>query len=494
MAEEPGKYPGSDIGKLHNAGNDERGQWDLIPGDRDEPGYERDEQCSNADGQRRPEHHDAAGESNGERRAGGDVYGGSDGSATAELSVAEEPGKYPGSDVGELHNAGNDERGQWDLIPGNRDEPGYERDEQCSNADGQRRPEHRDAAGESNGERRAGGDVYGGSDGSATAELSVAEEPGKYPGSDVGELHNAGNDERGQWDLIPGDRDEPGYERDEQCGNADGQRRPEHHDAASESSGERRTGGDVYGGSDGSATAELSVAEEPGKYPGSDIGKLHNAGNDERGQWNLIPGDRDEPGYERDEQCGNADGQRRPEHHDAAGESNGERRAGGDVYGGSDGSATAELSVAGEPGKYPGSDVGELHNAGNDERGQWDLIPGDRDEPGYERDEQCGNADGQRRPEHHDAAGESNGERRTGGDVYGGSDGSATAELSVAGEPGKYPGSDVGELHNAGNDERGQWDLIPGNRDEPGYERDEQCSNADREYLFAISQCTHAAQ
>ena len=61
----------------------------------------------------------------------------------------------------------------------------------------------------------------------------------------------------------------------------------------------------------GAAPAELSVAEEPGKYRGSDVSELHDASDDERGQWNQLPGDRHQSGHERDEQCGDANGERR---------------------------------------------------------------------------------------------------------------------------------------------------------------------------------------
>ena len=102
--------------------------------------------------------------------------------------------------------------------------------------------------------------------GARSPELSVAEEPGKYRRSDIRELHDAGDDKRGQRNELPGDRDEPGHERDEQCGDIDGERGTEHHDAASQSDGECRSDGDVHGGRDRRPSVELSVAEEPGQY------------------------------------------------------------------------------------------------------------------------------------------------------------------------------------------------------------------------------------
>jgi hypothetical protein len=195
MAEEPGKHRGSDIGKLHNTGDDERGQWNIVSGNRDEPGYERDEQCSDADGKHRSEHHHAAGEPNGECGADCDIHTGGDRGATFELSVAEEPSKYRWSDISKLHNPGDDERGQWNIVPSDRDERSYERDEQCSDANGKHRPKYHDAAGKPNGKCGADGDVHSGGDRSATFELPVAEEPGKYRGSNFSKLYDAGDNE-----------------------------------------------------------------------------------------------------------------------------------------------------------------------------------------------------------------------------------------------------------------------------------------------------------
>ena len=143
--------------------------------------------------------------------------------------------------------------------------------------------EHHDAARQSDGERRPNSDVHSGGDRCRSAELSVAEESGQYRRSDVRELHDAGDDKRGQRNELPGNRDEPGHERDEQCGDIDGERGTEHHDAASQSDGERRPDGDVHGGRDRRRSVELSVAEEPGQYRRSDIRKLHDASDDERG-------------------------------------------------------------------------------------------------------------------------------------------------------------------------------------------------------------------
>ena len=279
-------------------------------------------------------------------------------------------------------------------------------------------PQHHDAAGEPDGERGTDGDIHSGGDGRAAAELSVAEEPGEYRRGDVSKLHDAGDDERGQWDELPGDRNEPGYERDEQRGDADGQRRSQHHDATGKPDGERGTDGDVHGGGDGRAAVELSVAEEPGEYRRGHVSELHDAGDDECGQWDELPGDRNESGYERDEQRGDADGQRRSQHHDATGQPDGERGTDGDIHSSGDGRAAVELSVAEEPGEYRRGHVSELHDAGDDERGQWDELPGDRNESGYECDEQRGDADGQRRSQHHDATGQPDGERGTDGDVH----------------------------------------------------------------------------
>ena len=116
-------------------------------------------------------------------------------------------------------------------------------------------------------------------------------------------------------------------------------RSPEHHHATSEPDGECGADGDIYGGSDGCRAVELSVAEEPGEYRGSDIGKLHDPGDDERRQRNELPCDHNKSGYQRDEQCGDADGEHRAKHHDAAGKSDGECGTNGDVHGGGDRSA-----------------------------------------------------------------------------------------------------------------------------------------------------------
>ena len=138
---------------------------------------------------------------------------------------------------------------------------------------------------------------------------------------------------------------------------------------------------------DGRTSVELSVAEEPGEYRRSDVSELHDASHDKRGQWNELPCDRDKSGYERDEQCGHADGEHGAQHHDTTGKPNSECGADGDVHGSGDGRTSAELSVAEEPGEYRRSDVSELHDAGHDRSGQWNDLPCDRDKSGYERDE-----------------------------------------------------------------------------------------------------------
>ena len=330
--------------------------------------------------------------------------------------------------------------------------------------------------------------------GARAFELSVAEEPGEYRRGHVSKLHDTGDDERGQWDELPGDRNESGYECDEQRGDADGQRRSQHHDATGQPDGERGTDGDVHGSGDGRAAVELSVAEEPGEYRRSHVSKLHDAGDDERGQWDELPGDRNESGYECDEQRGDADGQRRSQHHDATGQPDGERGTDGDVHSGGDRCAAFELSVAEEPGEYRRGDVSELHDAGNDERGQWDELPGDRNESGYERDEQRGDTDGERRSQHHDATGEPDGERGTDGDIHGSGDRRAAVELSVAEEPGEYRRGDVSELHDAGDDECGQWNELPGDRNKSSHERNEQRGDTDGKRRSPDSEGSHAAQ
>ena len=110
--------------------------------------------------------------------------------------MAEEPGEYRRSDIGELYDASHDKRGQWNELPCNRDESGYERDEQRGELDGQRGPKHHDAAGKPNSECGADGDVHGGGDRCASVELPVAEEPGEHRRSDISELYDASHDKR----------------------------------------------------------------------------------------------------------------------------------------------------------------------------------------------------------------------------------------------------------------------------------------------------------
>ena len=294
MAEEPGKYRGSDIGKLHNPSDDERGQRNRLPRNRDKSGFEPHEQRGDADGKRRAKHHDAAGERDGECGTNGNVHGGGDRSATFELSVAEEPGKYRGSNLSKLHDAGDDERGQWNIVPGDRDESGYERDEQCGDADGKHRP--------SITTQPANQTVNVGQTATFTV-VATGAPPLSYQWQ-KNQVNIAGatsasyttpattsTDNGTSFRVI---RNESGHERDQQCGHADGKHRSKHHDATSEPDGECGTNGDVHGGGDGNALAELSVAKEPSKYRGSDVGDLYDASDDKRRQRNILPCDRDE--------------------------------------------------------------------------------------------------------------------------------------------------------------------------------------------------------
>ena len=53
------------------------------------------------------------------------------------------------------------------------------------------------------------------------------------------------------------------------------------------------------------------MAEEPGEYRRGHVSKLHDAGDDECGQWNEFPGNRNESSHERNEQRGDTDCKRR---------------------------------------------------------------------------------------------------------------------------------------------------------------------------------------
>ena len=203
----------------------------------------------------------------------------------------------------------------------------------------------------------------------------MAEERSEHRGSDVGELHDAGNSDHGQWIDVRRESEQHGGKHDQHHSHADGERGggcADDYDAAGESDGDGRADGDVWSGGGRDGAAELPVAEERAEHRGSDVGELHDAGNSDHGQWIDVRRGGEQHGGKRDEQSGDADGERGggcADDYDAAGESDGDGRTDSDVWSGGWRDGAAELPVAEEWSEHRGSDVGELHDAGNSDDG-----------------------------------------------------------------------------------------------------------------------------
>ena len=74
-----------------------------------------------------------------------------------------------------------------------------------------------------------------------------------------------------------------------------------HHVSASESNSDSGPNGHILSNRHRHGSIELSMAEEPGKYRGSDVSKLHDASHHKRRQWNELPSNCHQSSYECDE-------------------------------------------------------------------------------------------------------------------------------------------------------------------------------------------------
>src|SRR5260370_826229 len=154
--------------------------------------------------------------------------------------------------------------------------------------------------------------------------------------------------------------------------------------------------------------------------------QLHDIGDSDGGQRIDIRSGGKQCNGDGDEHCGDTDGEcgsGGADDHDAAGESDGDGGTDGDVCSGGWGDRTAWLPVAEERGEHRGSHVQQLHDIGDSDGGQRiDVRCGGKQHSG-DGDEHCGDADGECGPggaDDHDAAGESDGDGGTDGDVHGG--------------------------------------------------------------------------
>src|SRR5439155_834519 len=211
-----------DVGKLHDAVHDERRQRGAVHRGSQQYGGERDEQRRDADGELSADDHDAAGEPDGDGGPDGELLGDGDGDRATQLPVAEGRGADQRGDVGELHDAVHDERGQRGAVHRGGEQYGGKRDEQRRDADGQLSADDHEPAGQPDGDGGPDGELLGDGDGDRAAQLPVAEGRGADQRGDVGKLHDAVHDERRQRGAVHRGSQQSGGERDEQRRDADG--------------------------------------------------------------------------------------------------------------------------------------------------------------------------------------------------------------------------------------------------------------------------------
>src|SRR5439155_653403 len=233
-----------------------------------------------ADGQLSADDHEPAGQPDGDGGSDGDLLGDGDRHRAAQLSVAEGRGADQRGDVGELHDAADDEHGQRGAVHGGGEQYGGQCDEQRRDADGQLSADDHEPAGEPDGDGGSDGELLGDGDGDRAAQLSVAEGRGADQRSDAGELHDAVHDERGQRGAVHRGSQQYGGQCDEQRGDADGQLSADDHEPAGEPDGDGGSDGELLGDGDGDRAAQLSVAEGRGADQRGDAGELHDAAHD----------------------------------------------------------------------------------------------------------------------------------------------------------------------------------------------------------------------
>ena len=137
MAKEQREYFRRDFGELHDASNGFRRQWRDLPRDGHQLRDQHYEQLRDLDGQPgfgRAEHHDAAGEPNGDRGTDRDIFRRGGGNRASHLSVAEKQREHFRRDFGKLHDAGDGFRRQRRDLPRDRHQPRHQHYEQSGNA------------------------------------------------------------------------------------------------------------------------------------------------------------------------------------------------------------------------------------------------------------------------------------------------------------------------------------------------------------------------
>src|SRR5690348_395438 len=140
--------------------------------------------------------------------------------------------------------------------------------------------------------------------------------------------------------------------------------------------------------------------------------------------------------------------------------------------------------MAEERSEHRGSDGNELHDTSDGDDGQRVNVPCGGDKYSGDSDEQRSDADGEccnGSADDHDAAGESDGDGRTDGDVHGGGGRDRATELPMAEERSEHRGSDGDELHDASDGDDGQRVNVPCGGDKYSGDSDEQRSDADGE-------------
>src|SRR5439155_526526 len=278
-------------------------------------------------------------------------------------------------------------------------------------------------------------ELLGDGDGDRAAQLSVAEGRSGDQRGDAGELHDAVHDERGQRGAVHRGSQQYGGECDEQRGDADGQLSADDHEPAGQPDGDGGSDGELLGDGDGDRAAQLSVAEGRGADQRGDVGELHDAADDERRQRGAVHRGSEQYGGERDEQRRDADGELSADDHDPAGQPDGDGGPDGDLLGDGDGHRAAQLPVAEGRGADQRGDVGELHDAVHDERGQRGAVHRGSQQSGGECDEQRGDADGEPGAggaDDHEPACQPDGDGGSDGDLLGDGDGDRAAQLPVA--------------------------------------------------------------
>ena len=200
--------------------------------------------------------------------------------------MAEQWREHIGSDIGELHDACNDDIAERNDVRRGGDQYGGDGDKRNGDADGECSgggTDDHDATSEPDGYGRADGYIRGGGRRDSATELPVAEERREHIGSDRGKLHDACNDDiaerndvRRGGDQYGGDGDEWNGDTDRECSCSSTDDR----DTAGEPDGDGRTDSNVRSSSGRDGATELPMAEQWREHIGSDIGKLHHAGDD----------------------------------------------------------------------------------------------------------------------------------------------------------------------------------------------------------------------